>query len=111
MNSRHFPPSRDGADALDHCIKNDRHWFFTVEMVADALQCSVDHVRRIPRGALPYSRVGKRNIYRFEDIDSYVRSMRVPDSRQANGSAIVPGLIESLADSVRGRPSKGRRHV
>jgi hypothetical protein len=50
--------------------------FLFVENVARMLGCNVDHVRRIPRHALPASRVGQRLIYDRTDVQSYVRSLR-----------------------------------
>lgn len=47
-----------------------------VENVARMLGCNVDFVRRIPRHALPASRVGQRLIYARADLEAYVRSQR-----------------------------------
>lgn len=58
----------------------DRHWdpdVLTAGQVAHVMRCSLDTVRRIPSTELPFSRVGKMNLYLREDVLRYIRSQRV----------------------------------
>ncbi len=85
--------------------------YFTVDEVAEILECSVDHVRRIPKHLLPCSKPGKSNIYRFQDIDNYVISKRVNQHPVANDNQSL-SMISSIIDGVRGaKSSKGLHHV
>ena len=102
----------DTADGEDDGAADPAPQFFTIEQVAGALRCSVDHTYRIPAHELPYSRPGKRNIYRPEDVDAYVMRKRIFGPPNTMDSSFGGSLIDSLADSVRGRSSnKGDRHV
>jgi len=56
--------------------------FLFVENVARMLACSVDHVRRIPRQALPASKVGNRLIYQRVDVEAYIRAQRDGGTRR-----------------------------
>ena len=47
--------------------------FLTIEDVAHLLHCGVDKVRRIPRKQLPVYKVGKRNLYIYEEVIRYVQ--------------------------------------
>ena len=47
--------------------------FYTAEGLAEAFQCSVDTVLRIPRDKLPVYRVGKRNLYIPDDMIRFLR--------------------------------------
>ncbi|MBF0268798.1 MAG: helix-turn-helix domain-containing protein [Alphaproteobacteria bacterium] len=81
-------------------ITDPERLFLTVDEVASILRCSIDHVRRIPRDELPCSRPGKMNIYRFQDIDAYVKGLQA----EVIDTQAVQRLLESTTESVRGRP-------
>lgn len=75
-----------------------------IKEVAEILHCSVDTVRRIPWSELPYSRVGKKNLYLLDDVTKLVRDRQAANSKASAGGNSNPAtVIDSLADDVRGR--------
>lgn len=81
----------------------------TVQGVARLLHCSVDRVRRIPSSDLPYTRVGRRNLYLLDDVLEFVRRQgRSPLTGTGPTSPNSREVIDQNADSVRGRSQRRR---
>ena len=86
--------------------------YYNIEDVAYIIGCSVDTVRRIPFNLLPYSKPGKRNRYRKEDIDSYMISIRNGRKNLAANDNQTRSMIDMIASGVRGaKPKKGIHHA
>ena len=49
----------------------------STEEVAELLHCAVDTVRRVPGADLPYSRVGRKNLYLLPDVEVLIRKRRI----------------------------------
>ena len=69
------------------------------------LHCAVDTVRRIEFDELPYSRVGKRNLYLLDDVLKLVRA-RQSVAMSSEHHALEADVINSLADDVRERSQR-----
>ena len=74
----------------------------TLEDVAQALECSVDTLRRIPQAKLPAYRVGKVNLYFREDMLRYVRS-RPADRTAPRANSSNDGGGGSAGDDIDAR--------
>ena len=86
----------------------------TVEQAAALLHCSVDTLRRIEPAELPYSRVGKTNLYLRDDLIAFVRKRRIrqpPSISRQDASDAVDALIQSVlhTDVVDAREPRKRR--
>ena len=74
-----------------------------IQGVAKLLHVAVDTVRKIPFGDLPFARPGRRNLYAKEDVLRYHRT-KINERRDASeNSRRRRSLLDSEADSVRGR--------
>ena len=74
-----------------------------IQGVAKLLHVAVDTVRKIPFGDLPFARPGRRNLYAKEDVLRYHRT-KINERRDASeNSRRRRRLLDSEADSVRGR--------
>jgi hypothetical protein len=72
----------------------------------------VDTVRRIPKQHLPFSKPGKRNRYRKQDIDAYMLLLQKSIQKIALNDNQSSSVINSIIDGVRGaKSSKGSHHV
>ncbi len=75
-----------------------------IQGVARMLHVSVDTVRKIPFSELPYTKEpGRRHLYDKEDVVRYLRSKINEHRDVGKNSRVRKRLIDSEADSVRGR--------
>lgn len=80
---------------------------WAIQAVAIVLRTTEDFIRRIPRSDLPVIRIGKRNLYLPADVIRYAEGRRVGAELDL---ATHRQVLDSLADSVRKRPSKKGTH-
>ncbi|UTW51464.1 hypothetical protein KFF05_16425 [bacterium SCSIO 12827] len=74
-----------------------------IQGVAKLLHVAIDTVRKIPFADLPFARPGRRNLYAKEDVLRYHRT-KINERRDASeNSRRRRRLLDSEADSVRGR--------
>lgn len=78
----------------------------TIQGVAELLHVTVGTVRKIPSSELPSTKKpGRRKLYLKEDVERYLRAKINEEHDAAKNSRKRKRLIDSEADSVRGRSS------
>ena len=94
----------------DH--RNRDHDVLTVDDVAYMLRCSPYAVYVIDRDLLPYSRPGKRNIYRRAAVLAYLEKLELIQAPQARSHSIDKRIVEirqGMQDAADGARERARR--
>ena len=101
---------RAAAPKSDH--RNRDHDVLTVDDVAYMLRCSPYAVYVTDRNLLPYSRPGKRNLYRRAAVLAYLEKLELiqaPDDPSHSIDKTIAEIRQGMQDAVDGVRERARR--